>query len=177
MGEKRWIRPTGLVLVLACSGIALGACEYADDNPAPAASSPEPSRTAHPRPPTADPRVAEAAAKNQAQLDVLLGPSPEGVVLAGSGGLGSDGFRTSVPGIPKGRYTVTAACVGVRTASLSISQSDRRGGTAHELALECGTVASTKVNLEVGPVSAHGFRMSTDPRAAAVAGFWIVPAP
>ncbi|MDR6558625.1 hypothetical protein J2809_002995 [Arthrobacter pascens] len=177
MGGKRWIRPTGLLLVLACSGMALGACEYADDSPAPAAASPEPSRPAPPRPPTADPRVAEVAARNQTQLDSLLGPSPEGVVLAGSGGLGSDGFRTSVIGISKGNYTVTAACVGVRAASLSISQSDRRGGTAHELALDCETVTSTKVNLEVGPVSAHGFRMSTEPGTAAVAGFWIVPAP
>ena len=63
-----------------------GACEYADDSPAPPAVSPEPLRPAPPRPPTADPRVAEVAARKQAQLDSLLGPSPEGVVLAGSGG-------------------------------------------------------------------------------------------
>lgn len=165
-----------MLLVLASSGVALSACEYPDDEPAPTAAPAEPFRPAPAPPPKDEPGLAEAAARNQAQLDIRLGPRPDGVVFGGLGGLGGDGFRTSAIGIPKGSYTLTAACIGVMAASVSISQPDRRGGTAHELALDCGTATIVKVDLEAGPVSAHAFRMTTEPAGAAVAGFWMVPA-
>lgn len=60
---------------------------------------------------------------------------------------------------------------------LTVSQPDRRGGTAYEVALDCGTTTSVKLDLSAGPVSAHATRMATEPGRAAVAGFWIVPAP
>jgi hypothetical protein len=134
------------------------------------------SRPAPAPPREADLDLAEVQAGNQAELDMRLGPRPDGVVLGGSGGLGGDGFRTSIIGIPKGSYTVTAACHGVMKASLTLSQSDRRGGTHQELALDCGTATRVDLGLEAGPVSAHAFRMTTERGSAAVAGFWMVPA-
>jgi hypothetical protein len=177
LGGKR-VRGIALLLVLASSAGALGACTYTDDEPTPAtASPPVTSRPAPPPPPTADPALAKEQAGNQAQLDQLLGPRPSSLVLGGSGSLGGDGHRTSLPGIPKGRYKVTSACVGVTDAALLIAQPDRRGGSSHELALKCGTARSMTVNLEVGQVFAHLVPMTTEPGSAAVAGFWMVPAP
>jgi hypothetical protein len=164
------------LLIFISSGAALVSCEYTDEEPTQMAAPPGYSRPAPAAPAEADLDLAEVHAGNQAQLDMRLGPRPEGVVLGGSGGLGGDGFRTSIIGIPKGSYTVTAACHGVMKASLTLSQSDRRGGTQHELALECGTATRVDLDLEAGPVSAHAFRMTTERGSAAVAGFWMVPA-
>jgi hypothetical protein len=167
-----------LLLVLAGPAGVLSACTYTDDEAASAtASSPVTSRPAPPPPPTADPALAKEQASNQTQLDPLLGPRPSSLVLGGSGGLGGDGHRTSLPGIPKGRYKVTSACVGVTDAALLIAQPDRRGGTSHELALKCGTASSMTVDFEVGKVFAHLVPMTTEPGTAAVAGFWMVPGP
>ncbi|MDQ0863749.1 hypothetical protein QF036_001330 [Arthrobacter globiformis] len=204
LGGNRWSRAIALLLVLASSGIALGACEYQDDSPAPAvpsavlspsASPPVPKAAPSASPPVpkaapsamtsppvlpsapkVDPTTAQVQARNGAQLDSRLGLPPDGLVLGGSGGLGNDGFRLSAPGIPKGSYAVTAECVGVLKASLTIFQPDRRGGTTHELALDCGTTASAKLDLEAGPVSVHITRMTTAPGRTAVAGLWMAPA-
>jgi hypothetical protein len=172
------VRGMTLLLVLASSAGVLSACAYTDDDEAsPAtASPPATSRLAPLPPPSADPVLAKEQASNQTQLDQLLGPRPSALVLAGSGGLSGDGHRTSLPGIPKGRYKVTAACVGVTDAALLIAQPDRRGGSSHELALKCGTARSMTVNLEVGQVFAHLVPMTTEPGSGAVAGFWMVPA-
>ncbi|MDQ1058309.1 hypothetical protein QFZ23_002210 [Arthrobacter globiformis] len=172
------VRGMTLLLVMASLAGVLSACAYTDDEAAPAtASPPVPSRPAPPPPPTADPALAKEQASNQTQLDQLLGPRPSDLVLGSSGGLGGDGHRTSLPGIPEGRYKVTSACVGVTDAALLIAQPDRRGGSSHELALKCGTARSMTVNLEAGQVFAHLVPMTTEPGTAAVAGFWLVPAP
>ncbi|MET3934381.1 hypothetical protein [Arthrobacter sp. OAP107] len=156
----------------------MSACAYTDDEAGPATAPPaSTSRPAPPPPPTANPALAQEQASNQTQLDRLLGPRPSDLVLGGSGGLVGDGHRTSLPGIPKGRYKVTSACVGVSDAALLITQPDRRGGSSHEPALKCGTASSMTVNLEVGQVFAHLVPMTTEPGTAAVAGFWMVPAP
>jgi hypothetical protein len=181
-GESRGSGAIALLLVLASSGIALSACEYQDASPAPTDTStelspPAPiSRPAPPPAPKADSTIAQVQARNGTQLDRRLGPPPDGLVLGGSGGLGNDGFRLSAPGIPKGSYTLTAECVGMLKASLAVFQSDRRGGTTHEVSLDCGTTARTKLDLEAGPVSVHITRMTTEPGLPAVAGFWMVPA-
>lgn len=177
LGGERPVAGTVLLLVMAGAGMAISGCEYADNSPVPVTEPPSASRTAPPPPPTADPGLAEAQARNQSQLEVLLGSKPGNVVFASSGGISGSGFRGSLAGIPKGTYTVTAACIGVSSASLSITQPDHRGGTEHTLPMECGAKASLKVALEAGPVFAQGNRMTTDPGAAAVAGFWMVPAP
>jgi hypothetical protein len=72
---------------------------------------------------------------------------------------------------------VTSACVGVSNAALLIAQPDRRGGTNYELELKCGRTGGMLVNLEAGQVRAHLVPMTTEPGGAAVAGFWMVPAP
>jgi hypothetical protein len=181
-GEIRWSRTITLLLVLVSSGIAISACEYQDASPAPpdtpAVFSP-PAPTSPPAPPPvpkADPTLAQVQVRNQTQLDRRLGLPPDGLVLGGSGGLGNDGFRSSATGIPKGSYAVTAECVGVLKASLTVFQPDRRGGTMHEVALDCGTTARAKLDLEVGPVSVHITRMTTEPGLTGVAGFWMAPA-
>jgi hypothetical protein len=174
LGGKH-VRSMTLLLVLASSAGALSACAYTDDEAA--ERHPVTSRPAPPPPRTADPALAKEQASNQAQLDKILGPKPSDLVLGGSGGLGGDGHRTSLPGIPEGRYKVTSACVGVTDATLLIAQPDRRGGTNHELALKCGTASSMTVNLEVGQVFAHLVPMTTEQGTAAVAGFWMVAAP
>jgi hypothetical protein len=192
-GGNRWTRAIALLLVLASSGIALNACEYQDASPAPtdtpdATSPPAPplvpkadpsAMISPPVPPSApkvDPTIAQVQARNGAQLDRRLGLPPDGLVLGGSGGLGHDGFRLSAPGIPKGSYTVTAECVGMLKASLTVFQSDRRGGTTHEVSLDCLTTAHAKLDLEAGPVSVHITRMTTEQGRTAVAGFWMAPA-
>lgn len=181
-GGSRGSGAIALLLVLASSGIALSACEYQDASPAPTDTSavlspPAPiSRPAPPPVPKADPTLAQVQVRNQTQLDRRLGLPPDGLVLGGSGGLGNDGFRSSATGIPKGSYAVTAECVGVLKASLTVFQPDRRGGTTHEVALDCGTTARAKLDLEVGPVSVHITRATTEPGLSGVAGFWIAPA-
>jgi hypothetical protein len=172
------VRGITLLLVLASSTGVLSACAYMDDEASPeTASPPVTSRPVPPPLPTADPALAKEQASNQTQLDRILGPKPSDLVLGGTGGLGGDGHRTSLPGIPKGRYKVTSACVGVSDAALLLAQPDNRGGSSHELALKCGAARSMTVNLEVGQVFAHLVPMTTEPGTAAVAGFWMVPAP
>lgn len=128
-------------------------------------------------PPTADPAIAREQASNRVQLDRILGPRPLTSSWADPADLGSDGHRTSLPGIPHGRYKVTSACVGITDAALLIAQPDRRGGSTHELALKCGTASTMIVNLAAGQVLTHLVPMTTEPDSAAVAGFWMVPAP
>jgi hypothetical protein len=193
-GGNGWSRAVALLLVLASCGIAASACEYQDDSPAPTDPSavvppsvPQPVPMESPAPfdtspafsppaPKPDPNLAQVQVRNQAQLDRRLGPPPDGLVSGGSGGLGDGGLQASATEIPKGRYTVTAECVGMLKASLTVSQSDPRGGTTHEVALNCGTTARVKLDLEAGPVSVRITPMSTDPGHTAIAGFWMVPA-
>jgi hypothetical protein len=165
-----------LVLILAISAEALTACVYTDDEAGPATT--PPASTSRTAPPTADPALARELASNQTQLDRILGPRPSDLVLGGSGGLSGDGHRTSLPGLPKGSYLVTSSCVGgVTEASLLIARPDRRGGTNYELELKCGRTGGMIVKLETGPVFAHLVPTTTVERRAAVAGFWMVPAP
>ena len=176
LGGKR-VRGMTLLLVLASSASVLSACTYTDDEAGPATVAPaSTSRPATPRQTTADPALAREQASNQAQLDRILGPTPPDLVLGGSGGLGGDGHRTSLPGLPKGSYRVTSSCVGVAEAALLIAQPDRRGGTNYELELKCGTAGGMIVNLETSRVFAHLVPTTTEERRAAVAGFWMVPA-
>jgi hypothetical protein len=198
-GGNRWSRTMALLLVLPSCGFALNACEYQDDSPAHSdasaagsPSSPPPVPMASPAPidtpagfspparppvPNDTPALARARAANQAQLEKRLGLPPDGLVLGGSGGLGSGGLGASATEIPKGSYTVTAECVGMLKASLTVSQPGLRGGTTHEVALNCRTTARAKLDLAAGPVSVRvSPSTATDPGHTAIAGFWMVPA-
>ncbi|WP_214954500.1 hypothetical protein [Arthrobacter sp. ISL-69] len=174
LGGRHSIR--GMALLLACLAAAITGCEYGDDVGDPTAAPARSARPAPPPPPTADPGLGKNESRNLAVLEVLMGPRPGGTVLDGAGGLGGSGFRKSVRALDKGSYTVTAACIGIPNAVLHISQSNLRGGTTHELALDCGTTATTTLELEDGPVLAQGIRMTPEPGAGSVVGFWIVPA-
>jgi hypothetical protein len=198
-GGIRWSRPIALLLVLASCGIALSACEYQDASPAPgdpsAAASPSTPPTvpmasrgpidtpaafsppARPPVPEDDPALARVRVRNQAQLEKRLGLPPDGLVLGGSGGLGNGGLQASATEIPRGSYTVTAECVGMLKASLTVSQPGLRGGTTHEVAFNCRTTARAKLDLAAGPVSLRITpSTATDPGHTAIAGFWMVPA-
>jgi hypothetical protein len=167
-----------MLVVFTVSAAVLSACAYTDDEAGTsAAPSPSTSRPAPPRPPTADPALAREQAGNQAQLGRILGPRPSNLVLGGSGGLSGDGHRASLPGLSKGSYLVTSSCVGVTNAALLLAQPDRRGGTNYELELKCGRTGGMIVTLETGPVFAHLVPTTTEESRAAVAGFWMVPAP
>jgi hypothetical protein len=91
IGEHRSLPANALLLVLISIGASLGACEYPDEEPVLTGTSAESSQPAPPPPPMPDPGPAEIQAGNQAQLDIRLGPRPNGLVLGGSGGLASDG--------------------------------------------------------------------------------------
>lgn len=177
IGGRHWIRGAALLLAVVCAGTAISGCEYTDDFADTTAAPTMSSRPAPPPPPTADPDLAKDEARNLDDLNVLLGPRPGGIVPAGAGGLGGSGFRKTVSAVGKGSYMVTAACIGTPKASLFLSQSDRRGETSQELALDCGTSASMKLDLEDGPVLAQGVRKTVDAGVGSVIGFWMTPAP
>jgi hypothetical protein len=177
IGGRHWIRGAVLLLAVACTGTVISGCEYTDDFADTTAAPTRSSRPAPPPPPTTDPDLAKDEARNLDDLNVLLGPPPGGIVLAGAGGLAGSGFRKTATAVGKGSYLVTAACIGTPKASLVVSQNDRRGGTSQELALDCGTSASIKLDLEDGPVLAQGIRRTVDAGAGSVIGFWMTPAP
>lgn len=109
----------------------------------------------------------------------MLGDTPDGLLVGGSGGLGdtsSGGFSTSGTVTRTGQYKVRAACLGAPDAHLSVAQNARQGGTRLELSLDCGGVAEALVDLETGTVSAtlvrHGGGVP-GPGSGAVAGIRI----
>lgn len=175
-GARRpWFRGAALLLAGACALTGLSGCEYADDGADPTSA---PSRTSRPAPPSplpAAPELANAENRNFKDLGPLLGAGPKSVVLEGVGGLGGVGFRKSVRALAKGRYTITAACVGAPSAYLSISQEGLRDGGRLELSLDCGKATKAQVDIATGPVQVQGFYPTTGPGIGAVAGFWMVP--
>ena len=176
LGGKRF---RGVVLLLVVAGSAgLSACSYTFDEAGLATGPPASTfRPAPPPPLTADPALAKEQASNQTQLDKILGPRPSNLVIGASGGLSGDGHGTSLPAVPSGRYKLTAGCAGVTEAALLIAQPGQKGGTNHELPLKCGTASSMTVDLRAGQLLTQLVPTTTEPGRAAVAGFWMVPAP
>ena len=173
-------RAAGLLAVAAVAA-GLAGCEYADDGEPPAAASTAPSRSYPARAPlpTRDPAVVAAESRNLLELGAVLDGSSEDYLFGGSGGIGgtgSAGFSTSGPVRQAGQYKVTAACVGVPDAHLSVTQGAREGGTLLELNLDCGSAAEALVDLVPGSVSAHlvnSGRGTPVPGTGAVAGIRI----
>lgn len=159
-GGTRQTRRTAALLAVAAVAAGLAGCEYADDAGPPAAASSAPSRSYPARAPlpTRDPAVVAAESRNLLELGAVLDGSSEDYLFGGSGGIGgtsSGGFSTSGPVRRAGQYKVTAACVGVPDAHLSVTQGAREGGTLLELNLDCGSAAEALVDLVPGSVSAH----------------------
>ena len=180
-GGMHRTRRTAVLLVAAAVAAGLAGCEYADDVGAlPAASSsPTPSYRARAPLPTRDPAIVAAESGNLLELGAVLDGSSEDYLFGGSGGIGgtsSAGFSTSGPVRQAGQYKVTAACVGVPDAHLSVTQGAREGGTLLELNLDCGSAAEALVDLVPGSVSAHVThygRGAPVPGTGAVAGIRI----
>jgi hypothetical protein len=175
-GGRHWMRGAALLLTVACTAAGLAGCEYPDDVTEPTAAPTRASRQARSLPPPADPGVATAEKRNLDDLGAVLGARPGGIVLGGTGGIGGSGFRLSAEAVPKGTYTLTAACIGAPNALLTVSQDGLRGGGRAEMNLDCGATETTRVELRAGPVQVQGLRPGTDAGAGEVAGFWIVPA-
>jgi len=175
-GRRPWFRAAGLLLAGACAVTGLSGCEYTDDGADPTSALSTTSRPAPPSPLPAAPDLANAENRNFKDLGPLLGAGPENVVLEGVGGLGGVGFRKSVRALAKGRYTITAACVGAPAAYFSISQEGLRDGGKLELNLDCGKATKAQADIAAGPVQVQGFYPTTGPGTGAVAGFWMVPA-
>ena len=174
-GGQHWMRGAALLLAVATAAGVAG-CEYPDDVTDPTAAPTRASRPARSLPPPADPGVTTAEQRNLGELEAVLGTRPGGIVLGGTGGIGGSGIRLSKVAVPKGTYTLTAACIGAPNALLMVSQDGLRGGGRAEMSLDCGAVETTRVELRAGPVQVQGFRPGTGPGAGEVAGFWIVPA-
>ena len=177
LGQGRhWMRRAALLLAVAGTAAGLAGCEYPDDVSEPTAAPTRAGRPARSLPPPADPGITTAEKRNLAELEAVLGTRPGGLVLGGTGGIGGSGFRNSAAAVPKGTYTLTAACIGAPNALLTVSQDGLRGGGRAEMNLDCGAAETTRVELRAGPVQVQGFRPGTDPAAGEVAGFWMVPA-
>ena len=151
-GRRPWFRAAGLLLAGACAVTGLSGCEYTDDGADPTSALSTTSRPAPPSPLPAGPDLANAEDRNFKDLGPLLGAGPENVVLEGVGGLGGVGFRKSVRALAKGRYTITAACVGAPAAYFSISQEGLRDGGKLELNLDCGKATKAQADIAAGPV-------------------------
>lgn len=173
---RHWMRGVALLLAVAGAATALAGCEYSDDVGDPTAAPARTRRAAPPPPSPAGPELAMAESRNLHDLGAVLGARPDGIVLEGAGGLGGAGVRKSVKALPKGTYTVTAACVGAPTGDISITQDGLRDGGKLELALDCGKATQAQVDLAAGPVYAQAYRRTTGPGAGEVVGFWMVPA-
>ncbi|BCW68271.1 hypothetical protein NicSoilB4_30340 [Arthrobacter sp. NicSoilB4] len=174
-------RTRGTAVLLAVAAAGLSGCEYADDVGALPAVSSTPSRSYAARAPlpTRDPQIVAAETRNLLELGAVLDGSPEDFLFGGSGGIGgtsSAGFSTSGPVRQAGQYKVTAACVGVPDAHLSVTQGAREGGTLLELSVECGSAVEAVVDLVPGSVSAHLIHYGSGvsgPGTGAVAGIRI----
>ncbi|MFE4226602.1 hypothetical protein ACFRJ8_01800 [Arthrobacter sp. NPDC056886] len=178
LGEgKHWMRGAALLLAVAGTAAGLAGCEYPDDvtDPTPAPTRAGRPARSLPPPPPVDPGLADAEQRNLGELEAVLGARPGGLVLGGTGGIGGSGFRISAAAVPKGTYTLTAACIGAPNALLTVSQDGLRGGGRAEMNLDCGAAQTTRVELRAGPAQIQGLRPGTDAAGAEVAGFWMVP--
>ncbi len=175
-GGRHWMRGAALLVAVAGTAAGLAGCEYPDDVTEPTAAPTRAGRPARSMPPPVDPGIATAEKRNLGELEAVLGTRPGGIVLGATGGIGGSGFRHSAAAVPKGTYTLTAACIGAPNALLTVSQDGLRGGGRTEMNLDCGAAETTRVELRAGPVQIQGLRPGTDTAGGEVAGFWMVPA-
>lgn len=153
----------------------LSACAYeGEDSPQPTAA-----RTSRPAPtiPVRDPDVLAVEARNYADLERLLSGASGPELLSDSGPADGPGvgFRKAATVQAAGLYTVTAACVGITRAQISLSQ-ETVGASEHQVIdVDCAATRTQTVQLQQGYVGAQLTRRS-DPTAAwtgAVAGIRI----
>jgi hypothetical protein len=178
-GGRQGCRAVAPLLALALAAAALSGCEVADDVGLPASDASSSARPGATRPPLPanDSEVAARQARNQAEVERILGDPPGALLMGGGGGIGGSGFRASGTALGKGTYAVTVACVGTPNALLAISQNGLRDGGHLELSVECGRVVEAAVDLETGSATVQIIRNTMDPGLGAVAGFRIASRP
>lgn len=171
-GGTRPVRSAAAVAVLGMllsGGLAACAYEGAGD-PARTAAAEQSSRPA-PSAPTKGPEILGAETRNYAELQKRLATARGPALLDDSGPADGPGVGFSKTGkvTTAGRYTVTAACVGIPNAQMVIS-----GPGSKELLsldLDCSGVSSKVVELQEGYVGAALMRHDPNgPWTGAVAG-------
>ena len=154
----------------------LAACAYedgADAPPAAAGPNHRPVRTI----PEKNPDVLAVEDRNYAQLDQRLAKAQGPVLLADAGPADGSGvgFGKAATVLEAGPHTVTAACVGISQAQISLTQ-NLAGGTRHiVLDVDCSGTRTQVVQLQEGYVGAHlvARRDPTGAWTGAVAGLRI----
>ena len=133
----------------------LAACAYEDEEdpqPTAAGTSLRPGRTL----PAKDPDVLAVEARNYAELDQRLAKVPGSVLLADAGPADGPGvgFSKTATVITAGPHTVTAACIGIPQAQISLSQ-NTVGGAEHVVFVDCSETQTQVVQLQKGYVGAQ----------------------
>lgn len=168
-GGTRLVRSAAAtVLSMLLAGV-LAACTYEDVGD-PTATAERSSRPA-PSVPTKGPEILDAETRNYAELEKSLAVAQGSVLLEDSGPADGPGvgFSKTVKVQAAGRYTVTAACVGIPDAQVFLS----RPGSKELLSLDldCSGALSQVVELQEGYVAAMLMRHDpTGPWTGAVAG-------
>ncbi|MGO4856886.1 hypothetical protein AB4074_06195 [Arthrobacter sp. 2MCAF14] len=157
------------VLGLLLSG-GLAACTYEDVGD-PVQTAAEQSSRPEPSVPTKGPEILDAERRNYAELGKRLGAAEGSVLLEDSGPADGPGvgFSKTVKVATAGRYTVTAACVGIPNAQMFITPLGSK--QLRSLDLDCSGVSSEIVELPEGYVVASLMRHDPNgPWTGAVAG-------
>ena len=158
------------VLGLLLSG-GLAACTYeGPDDPVRTAAAQKSSRPA-PSVPTKSPEVLDAEKRNYAELEKRLAAAQDSALLSDSGPADGPGVGFSKTGkvTTAGRYTVSAACVGIPNAQIFISSSALK--EMLRLDVDCSGVSTEVVELPEGYVTAALMRHDPNgPWTGAVAG-------
>ncbi|MCA4131700.1 hypothetical protein [Arthrobacter sp. M4] len=164
MKDKWRVIRLALYLLIPLTGTAGCVYEYPEPVRAPTTGS-EPvetpaaaGQTAGFPKPYGDPHILEQEARNYKQLDNLLKATPGPVLLQEVGPLDGPvrGFGTTEKVPATGHYTVTAACIGATSATVSVGQ-EHPGAPFRplELALDCTGATSQVIALQEGYVFAH----------------------
>lgn len=172
-GGTGQVRRTAALAICIVFAGGLASCVYEDDGEAPRTvalgqshrpSAPIPSKGAD---------ILELETGNYAELAKRLATAAGPVLLDDSGAVDGPGIGFSKSAMVKtaGAYTVTAACVGVPDAQMSLAQDPRTGSAPLELNLDCSGILSRVIQLQAGYVSAHLLRYDpTGQWTGAVAG-------
>ncbi len=133
---------------------------YEDDGDTPRTVALEQSRRPAAPIPSKGPDILEVETGNYAELKKRLATAAGPALLDDSGAVDGPGIGFSKTAMVKtaGAYTVTAACVGVPEAQMSLGQDPRTGAKPLEFTLDCSGTLSQVVQLKAGYVFAHLLR-------------------
>ncbi|WP_202129147.1 hypothetical protein [Pseudarthrobacter sp. ATCC 49987] len=164
-----------LIIAMPLAG-GLAACAYEDgDDPQPTAAGA--SLRPGPTLPAKDPDILAVEARNYAELDQRLARVPGSVLLADTGPADGPGvgFSKGATVTTAGPHTVTAACVGIPQAQISLSQYTVGGGEDKVFEVDCSGTQTQVFQLQKGYIGAQlvGRRDPAGAWTGAVAGIRI----